>query len=75
VIIEDRADFINPAEIEALLTKRSRPAPAKVRELLAKAGELHGLSMEDVACLTLVENRDLLAEIFSAARKIKEEIY
>jgi len=75
VLVEDRADFINPDEIEALLTKRSRPAPAKVRELLAKARELHGLTMEDVACLTLVDNPDLLAEIFSTARKIKEEIY
>jgi 2-iminoacetate synthase len=75
VLVEDLADFINPDEIEALLTKRSRPAPAKVRELLAKARELHGLTMEDVACLTLVDNPDLLAEIFSTARKIKEEIY
>jgi 2-iminoacetate synthase len=75
VITEERADFINPEEVEALLSKRARPTPAKVRELLAKARELHGLSMEDVACLTLVENPDLLAEIFSTARKIKEEIY
>jgi len=75
VLTEERADFINPEEIEGLLTKRTRPAPSKVRELLAKARELHGLSMEDVACLTLVENPDLLAEIFSTARQIKEEIY
>lgn len=75
MITEERADFINHDEVEALLTKRSRPAPSKVRELLAKARELHGLSMEDVACLTLVESPDLLAEISSTARKIKEEIY
>jgi len=66
---------MNPEEVESLLTKRSRPTPARVRELLAKARELHGLSMEDVACLTLVENPELLAEIFGTARKIKEEIY
>jgi len=75
VITEERADFINHEEVESLLTKRSRPAPSKVRELLAKARELHGLSMEEVACLTQVENPDLLAEISSTARKIKEEIY
>lgn len=75
MITEERADFIDHKEIEALLTKRSRPSPSKVRELLAKARELHGLAMEDVACLTMVENPDLLAEIFSTARKIKEEIY
>ncbi|HXS78615.1 MAG TPA: [FeFe] hydrogenase H-cluster radical SAM maturase HydG [Terracidiphilus sp.] len=75
MITEERADFINHEEVESLLTKRSRPAPSKVRELLAKARELHGLSMEEVACLTQVENPDLLAEISSTARKIKEEIY
>jgi len=75
VTTEERAEFMNPEEVESLLTKRSRPTPARVRELLAKARELHGLSMEDVACLTLVENPELLAEIFGTARKIKEEIY
>jgi len=74
-MIEERADFINPEEIEALLTKQSRPTPSRVRELLAKARELHGLSMEEVSYLTLVESPDLLAEIFSTARTIKEEIY
>jgi 2-iminoacetate synthase len=75
VITEERANFIQPEEIERLLTQRLRPTAAKVRELLSKARELHGLSMEDVACLTLVENPELLAEVFSTARQIKEEIY
>lgn len=75
MITEERAEFINPEEIEGLLTQRSRPASNRVRELLAKARELHGLSMEDVAYLTRVENPELLDEIFSTARKIKEEIY
>jgi 2-iminoacetate synthase len=72
---EDRADFIQPEEIERLLTKRSHSSALKVRELLAKARELHGLSMEDVAWLMLVDNPELLAEIFSTAKEIKEEIY
>jgi 2-iminoacetate synthase len=72
---EDRADFIQPEEIEKLLTKRTTTSSAKVRELLAKAKELQGLTMEDVACLMLVQDADLLAEIFSTAKVIKEEIY
>jgi 2-iminoacetate synthase len=36
---------------------------------------MHGLSMEEVACLSYVEDNDLLAEIFSTAKQIKEEIY
>jgi iron-only hydrogenase maturation rSAM protein HydG len=71
----ERADFIQPEEIEKLLTKRAHTPAMKVRELLAKAKELHGLTMEDVASLMLVENPDLLAEIFETAKGIKEEIY
>jgi 2-iminoacetate synthase len=75
LITEERADFINPEEIEGLLTKQSRPTPARVRELLAKARELHGLSIAEVACLSLVEDPDLLGEIFTTAKQVKEEIY
>jgi 2-iminoacetate synthase len=75
MILAERADFIEPGEIEGLLTKKPRPARAKVRELLSKARELRGLSMEDVACLTLVEEPELLAELFTTAKSIKEEIY
>lgn len=71
----ERADFIDPKEVEALLTASIRPAPSKVRELLAKARELHGLSMEDVACLTLVNEPGLLGEVHATAKTIKEEIY
>lgn len=71
----ERADFIDPAEVESLLVQHARPARARVRELLAKANELHGLSLEDVACLTLVEDPALVEEICAAAKSIKEEIY
>jgi 2-iminoacetate synthase len=71
----EHADFIDPGEIDALLTQRSRPSRTRVRELLAKARELQGLAMEDVACLMLVEEPDLLAAIFATAKSIKEEIY
>jgi 2-iminoacetate synthase len=72
---EVRADFIQPGEIDQLLTDHARPTPSRVRELLAKSQELHGLSMADVACLSLVESPDLLDEIFSTAKAIKEVIY
>jgi len=75
LITPERADFINEQEIESILTPRRRPAPAKVHELLAKAREMRGLSMEEVACLSYVELPELVAEILAAAKKIKEEIY
>jgi len=75
MIPAEHADFIEPGEIEALLESRPRPARAKARELLAKAREMHGLTLEDVACLTIVEDPELLAELFATAKRIKEEIY
>ena len=41
----ERADFIEPGEIEGLLKGGARPSRLRVRELLAKAKEMHGLSM------------------------------
>ncbi len=75
MITHDRADFINEQEIEGILASCQSPEPARVRELLVKAREMRGLSMEDVAYLSYVESPELLAEIFAAAKGIKEEIY
>ncbi len=46
-----------------------------MREVLAKARELKGLDTDDVAALIPVSDPDLIAEIFEAARYIKESIY
>jgi 2-iminoacetate synthase len=75
LITHERADFICEQEIEGILTHRQSPKPAQVRELLVKAKEMHGLSMDEVARLSFVESPELLQEIFSAAKQIKEEIY
>ena len=75
MITQECADFIVPQEIEDILTHRASPAPARVRELLVKAREQQGLTMEEVACLSYVESPELLSEIFSTAKQIKEEIY
>ncbi|MGD0546586.1 MAG: [FeFe] hydrogenase H-cluster radical SAM maturase HydG [Terracidiphilus sp.] len=75
MITHERADFINEQEIEGKLESKLSPPPAKVRELLAKAREMRGLSMDDVARLSYVDNPELLQEIFTAAKQIKEDIY
>jgi 2-iminoacetate synthase len=75
LITQERADFIDEQEIEAIRLRRPCENPSQVRELLAKAREMNGLSADEVACLSLVENPELLAEIFSTAKQIKEEIY
>lgn len=47
----------------------------RVREALARARELNGLEMEDVAALAAVSDPELLSEIFETARYVKETIY
>ena len=75
MITHERADFINEEKIEGILAQRQSPTPALVRELLAKAREMHGLTMDEVARLSFVEAPELLEEIFSTAKQIKEDIY
>lgn len=75
MITEQRADFIESAIVDNILAARAVPAPSRVRELLAKARELEGLTMDEVASLTFVDSPELLEEIFSTAKQIKEEIY
>jgi 2-iminoacetate synthase len=75
LITHERADFINEQEIEGILEPRPRPEAARVHELLVKAREMNGLTMDEVACLSYVERPDLVDEIHSAAKKIKEDIY
>ncbi len=60
--------------IESVLAA-GEPDPARVREVLAKALELKGLTESDVAALTTVRDPELLEELFHAARRVKEEIY
>jgi 2-iminoacetate synthase len=75
VDIPQVATFINEQEIERSLARNQHPGAAQVRELMAKARELRGLSLEDVALLSFVEDREQLEEIFTTAKEIKDVIY
>lgn len=72
---EKRVDFINDGEIHRLLERKADPEPAEVREVLAKARELKGLTPEETAVLVNCRDADLWEEIFAMARRIKEEVY
>jgi 2-iminoacetate synthase len=67
--------IVAEAEIKLLLDTKKSSDNFLVTEILAKALELKGLSLSEVAHLLKVENQDLLAQIFSAANKVKEKIY
>ena len=68
-------DFIDDTKIENILDKAKNPAPERVREIIAKAKELKGLTPEEVAVLLQTEDDELIALILQTAHKIKEDIY
>jgi 2-iminoacetate synthase len=67
--------IINEAEIESSLTTRLGRDAALIREILAKAAELKGLEMREIAALTAISDPELLGELFATARRVKEAIY
>ena len=69
------SQFIDEEEIERILEQNQKPSPAKVREVLSRAKEMKGLSLEEVAVLTNVIDPMQLFELFETANHIKEKIY
>jgi 2-iminoacetate synthase len=67
--------FINEGVIYGHLDEAERPETARVRDALARALELRGLEMDDVAALLQCTDPAMLEEMFHAARHIKERIY
>ncbi len=65
---------IDGARIEAVLAG-AHPDAGRVREILARAAALQGLPADDVAVLTRVDDPELRAEVFEAARRAKDTIY
>jgi len=70
-----RADqIIDERVIEEALARAHAPQDAELDEMLAKARELHGLSMTEAAVL-LQASAEQSARVFAAAKEVKEGIY
>ncbi|HUW61500.1 MAG TPA: [FeFe] hydrogenase H-cluster radical SAM maturase HydG [Candidatus Bathyarchaeia archaeon] len=66
---------IREEEISQILAAAPIRDAVRVREVLAKSREMKGLDMQDVAALMPVSDPDLLGELFTTAREVKEQIY
>lgn len=66
--------WLNASEVDAVL-QSAVPDEGKIREVLHKARELKGLSMDDVAALCHIVTPSLTEELFDTARRVKEDIY
>ncbi|HOV86986.1 MAG TPA: [FeFe] hydrogenase H-cluster radical SAM maturase HydG [Syntrophobacteraceae bacterium] len=70
------SSFVNESAVAAAL-EGPHPGddPVRVREILARATELKGLDPEEVAALMSVRDPELMGELFSTARSVKEAVY
>ncbi len=70
-----KATFIDEQEIRNALERGKRYSPAGTKDLVAKAMELKGLELEELAALLCVQDDEVVESIYSAARQVKERIY
>lgn len=68
-------NFIHESQISAILEANKRVESPRIREILAKAREMKGLNLEEVAALTGISDPELLAELFEEANYVKNTIY
>ena len=74
---DTKATWLDENRLESLMRSCSgnldeaELAP-RVRDILAKAAELGGLNLEEVAVLMDIRSPELTAELFNTAKKVKE---
>jgi 2-iminoacetate synthase len=73
--VVDQGTFVDEPAIDDALRAAATKDAGRVREILAKAQELGGLEMDEVAVLSSVSDPGLLGELFTAAQDVKDAIY
>lgn len=69
------ADFINDEKVWEAINAHKTADKSEIMDILAKASEMNGLNMDDVAALTVISDPELLSELFNTANSVKETIY
>ena len=69
------AGFINEQKVWDILEANKNADFERIKEVLAKAREMKGLNLEDVAALTSISDPEMLAALFNTANEVKETIY
>ena len=75
MIFEECTVAIEEEGIERTLAGSVSGDPRRVLEVLGKAEELGGLGLAEVAVLMGIADPELQAQLFQAARRVKEKIY
>jgi len=69
------SNAIHPEILQNIVDRRKPEDAVRVRECLARARSLSGLTFEETAALTSVEDPELVQEIYDTAKFVKNEIY
>jgi len=69
------ADFIDEVKINQILEEASKASKSEIREIIGKAREAKGLTINEVAALIQLEDKELLDEMFKVALEVKQKIY
>jgi 2-iminoacetate synthase len=72
---EKYTDWLDPNSIETALAQAKKSDMQQQRDVITKAAEKKGLSVDEAAVLMEIKDPEVLSEMFSLAKKIKEEIY
>ncbi len=67
--------FLDEERIQRALEETENPSLDQVEEVLAKALEMKGLTVEESAVLLNAKHPELRERLYDAARKVKETIY
>jgi 2-iminoacetate synthase len=70
-----KVDFIDENSIENLFEKGKNRHRKEIMDIIEKARMAQGLSPEECAVLLLVEDPEILTEIYKVAQEIKLKIY
>ncbi len=71
------SDFIKEDEINTLIEKGKELASDKelVREIIERSKSAEGLTPEETSILLNLEDKELIEEMFKAAKEVKEKLY
>jgi 2-iminoacetate synthase len=69
------SSFIDETLIFEMLESNSRPDPARVAEVIAKARTLAGLTLDETAVLLQADDDAAMEAVLTAAREVKQAIY
>lgn len=72
---EGLENFIDEQAIAETVSATAQPEAARVRDILDKAREAKGLTLEETACLLQAEDPELNEMVFETARTVKQAIY